>query len=127
MAISRVSHITVYVEDQEEALRWYRDKLGFEVCMDNSDVVSDLRWLTVIPAGNNDIQFVLLEARSEDDNSRIVTNLMTVLSTDDCTAEMAALQAKGVQIVDPPAEVPWGISGIIKDLYGNPYNLVGPK
>jgi hypothetical protein len=40
---------------------------------------------------------------------------------------MRDLAHKGVEIADPPSEVPWGISGIIRDLYGNPYNIVGPR
>jgi len=127
MSINRVSHITVYVKDQDEALAWYTEKLGFEIVMDNNDVVPNLRWLTVCPAGNQATQFVLALAQSHDDKSRIGSNLMTVLSTDDCVADMKTLEEKSVEIVDPASEVPWGISGIIKDLYGNPYNLVGPK
>lgn len=126
MTISRVSHITVYVRDQDEALAWYREKLGFEVCMDNDAVVPGLRWLTVCPAGNQATQFVLMEPREESDISRIGSNLMTVLSTNDCIGDMARLAREGVDIVGPPEEVPWGISGVIRDLYGNPYNLVGP-
>ena len=127
MTISRVSHITVYVEDQDQALAWYTEKLGFEIVMDNNDVVPNLRWLTVCPAGNQATQFVLALAHSHDDKSRIGNNLMTVLSSDDCEADLNQLEQAGVEIVDPPSEVPWGISGIIRDLYGNPYNLVGPK
>ncbi len=127
MTISRVSHITIYVEDQQAALKWYQGMLGFKVVMDNNDVVPNLRWLTVSPMGNEAIQFVLALARDSDEKSRVGTNLMTVLSTDDCAAEMEALEKKGVEIVDAATEVPWGVSGIIRDLYGNPYNLVGPK
>lgn len=94
--------------------------------MDNELVVPGLRWLTVSPMGNPDLQFVLMLARTDEDTSRVGNNLMTVLSTDDCYAEMTRLAAAGVEIVDPPAAVPWGVSGIIRDLYGNPYNLVGP-
>ena len=127
MAINRITHVTVFVEDQQKALDWYIDKLGFEVVMDNSDVVQNLRWLTVSPAGNPDTQVVLYKAHSAEEKSRVGTNLMTVLRTDDCEAEAKLLRAKGVEIVDPPSTVPWGISCIIKDLYGNPYDLVGPQ
>lgn len=127
MTISRVSHLTIYVEDQDEALSWYVDKLGFDVVMDNSEVVPELRWLTVSPAGNNATQFVLMPVRSDSDRSRVGTNLMTVLSTDDCVAETRRLEQLGVKIVDPPTEVPWGMSAIIRDLYGNPYNLVSAR
>ena len=127
MTITRISHLTVYVDDQDEALRWYQDNLGFEGCMDNSEVVPELRWLTVSPAGNRDTQIVLMPARNDDEKSRVDSNLITVLNTDDCRGDMARLAANGVEIVEAPAEVPWGVSGVIRDLYGNPYNLVGPE
>ncbi|MCH2356095.1 MAG: VOC family protein [Pseudomonadales bacterium] len=127
MTITRISHLTVYVDDQDEALRWYQDNLGFEGCMDNSEVVPELRWLTVSPAGNRDTQIVLMPARNDDEKSRVGSNLITVLNTDDCRGDMARLAANGVEIVEAPAEVPWGVSGVIRDLYGNPYNLVGPE
>ena len=60
------------------------EKLGFEVCMDNDEVVSGMRWLTVCPAGNAATQFVLMLVREESDKSRVGTNLMTVLSSTDC-------------------------------------------
>ena len=66
MTITRISHLTVYVDDQDEALRWYQDNLGFEGCMDISEVVPELRWLTVSPAGNRDTQLVLMPARNDD-------------------------------------------------------------
>jgi len=127
MTITRISHLTVYVDDQDEALRWYQDNLGFEGCMDNSEVVPELRWLTVSPAGNRDTQIVLMPARNDDEKSRVGSNLITVLNTDDCRGDMARLAANGVEIVEAPAEVPLGVYGVIRDLYGNPYNLVGPE
>jgi len=55
MAINRISHITVFVDDQQAACDWYVDKLGFAVVMDNRDVVPNLRWLTVAPKGNSGV------------------------------------------------------------------------
>jgi predicted enzyme related to lactoylglutathione lyase len=124
MTINRVSHIVVYVTDQQEALQWYQEKLGFEVCVDNDAVVPGMRWLTVCPVGNQSTQFVLMLVREESDISRVGTNLMTVLSSTDCIGDMARLACEGVEIISPPEEMPWGISGMIRDLYGNPYNLV---
>jgi len=126
VTIQRISHLTIYVKNQQEALDWYVQTLGFEVRIDNENLVDGLRWLTIGPAGNPDTQFVLMPARSAEDRSRIGNNLMTVLQTDDCFSEMKRLAEAGVEIVDLPTRVPWGISGIIRDLYGNPYNLVGP-
>ncbi len=127
MAIDRISHLTVYVRDQQEALLWYQQKLGFEVVMDNDLVVPGMRWLTVSPAGNPSTQIALVLVGSEEDESRVGNNLMTVLSTTDCIEDMARLAREGAEIVSPPEEVPWGVSAIFRDLYGNPYNLVGVK
>lgn len=127
MTINRISHITVYVTDQDAALAWYQEKLGFEVCMDNDAVVPGMRWLTVCPAGNPATQITLVRVREESEMSRVGTNLMTVLSSTDCIGDMARMAREGVEIVGPPEEVPWGLSGVIRDLYGNPYNIVGPR
>ena len=67
----------------------------------------------------------LMQVRNDDEKSRVGNNLITVLSTDDCRGDMARLAANGVEIVEPVTEVPWGVSGVIRDLYGNCYNLVG--
>lgn len=126
MAIRSVTHISIYVTDQDEALAWYQDKLGFEVCMDNDAMLPGTRWLTICPAGNQATQLVLMLAGSEEEKTRVGTNLMTVLSTNNCIGDMAMLARQEVEIVSPPEELPWGMSGVIRDLYGNPYNLVGP-
>lgn len=126
MTITRVSHITVYVPSQPEALAWYRDRLGFQVCMDNNDMEPSRRWLTVSPVGNFSTQFVLALAGNDEERARIGTNPMTVLQTDECRSEIARLHEAGVEIVEAPVTLPWGLSAIIRDPYGNPYNLVGP-
>ena len=48
--ITKLSHATIWVLDQDEALTFYRDKLGFEVRTDQT-MDSGFRWLTVGPPG----------------------------------------------------------------------------
>lgn len=127
MTITRISHITIYVEDQDQALRWFVEKFGFEVCIDDDKLLPELRWLTVSPVGNQDTQFVLMPARDDKEASRIGNNLITVLHSDNVIVDMAGLAEQGVEIVQQAKEVPWGVSGIVRDLYGNPYNLVGAE
>jgi catechol 2,3-dioxygenase-like lactoylglutathione lyase family enzyme len=59
--IQRQSHSTVYVIDQQEALEFYRDTLGFEVNTDMPMGDSGPRWLTVSPKGQPDLELVLAE------------------------------------------------------------------
>jgi len=124
MAITHITHVTLYVENQQEALAWYQQKLGFEVCMDNNDF--GFRWLTICPKGNPTTQFVLMSPNDENE-ARIGNRAMCILGTNDCQGDCTHLEQVGVEIVDPPSELPWGISAVFKDLYGNPYNLVQAK
>src|SRR5918993_5890638 len=59
--IQRQSHSTVYVIDQEEALAFYRDILGFEVNTDMPMDDSGLRWLTLNPKGQPDLELILAQ------------------------------------------------------------------
>ena len=55
--IQKLAHVTVLVKDQEEALRFYTEKLGLEKRQD--DRMGDFRWLTVAPPGQPDVAIVL--------------------------------------------------------------------
>ncbi|MFY9574248.1 MAG: VOC family protein, partial [Blastocatellia bacterium] len=60
--ISRMSHATIYVIDQDQALEFYRDKLGFKV---TTDVTMDggFRWLTVAPQDQSGFEIVLMDPK----------------------------------------------------------------
>src|ERR1700690_3440411 len=61
--IKRVSHTTLYVKDQNEALRFYTEKLGFEV---RADVTAgDFRWLTVGLKTQPDFEFILFALKAD--------------------------------------------------------------
>lgn len=127
MAIQKVSHVSVVVRDQEEALQWYTEMLGFEKRMDNSDTVPGFRWLTVGARVQADLQIVLLKARDEEEMKRIGQGTMWVLETEDCRRTSKELSGRGVKFTSTPEDVPWGVSVCFEDLYGNPYNLVEPR
>lgn len=126
MTIKSITHVPVVVSDQDEALSWYRDKLGFVVCEDNAELVQDYRWLTVAPAADRSTRFILMLPQEESDKARIGNNGMCVMASDDVSGDCAALSAAGVRVIDGPTDAPWGTSAIIADLYGNPYYLVQP-
>ena len=56
--ISRLSHTTIWVLDQDEALEFYTKKLGFEVKTDAT--MDEFRWLTVSPPGQPEHELILL-------------------------------------------------------------------
>ncbi len=117
-AIDRVSTVTIAVTDQDEALAWYTEKLGFEKKMDVRS--SQFRWLTVAPPQQVDVEFLLASWFPD----RVGKNATWVLSTRDCQGGYEELRAKGVDFSQKPEPRPWGIEAIFTDLYGNKYALV---
>jgi predicted enzyme related to lactoylglutathione lyase len=130
--IRRLVHVTVIVRDQEEALRFYTEKLGMEIREDQR--MGELRWLTVAPRGA-EVAIVLQRPgapfQSPEEASRMLARVgqgtMWVVETDDCRKDHAAMRDAGVTFASPPAEMPWGISAVFEDLYGNRYNLLEPR
>lgn len=131
--IAGLTHVTVLVDDQDDALDFYTDKLGFEKRADEQ-FGEGARWVTVAPGPGADVEVVLQEPtpefhgdRAETLRARVGEGTTWVLETDDCRATCEQLQARGVTVTSPPEEVPWGVSAVVEDLYGNPYNLLEPR
>lgn len=126
MTIRSITHLPVVVPDQDEALAWYRDKLGFVVCDDNADLTPGYRWLTVAPAADRRTQLILMTPQDDRDQARIGNNGMCVMASDDVEGDCKVFAAAGVRVLDGPTQQAWGTTAIIADLYGNPYYLVQP-
>jgi predicted enzyme related to lactoylglutathione lyase len=135
--ITRLSHATIYVLDQEEALTFYRDKLGFEVRVDNT-MEGGFRWLTVGPKTQPDLELILMPAKespmmSADKVARLRQMIAEgsmgtgVLQVDDCHKTYEELVAKGVEFIYPPTERFYGIEALMKDNSGNWFSMVQPK
>lgn len=117
-AIDRVAAVTIAVEDQDEALAWYTEKLGFEKKVDARS--AHFRWLTIAPPQQVDVEFLLASWFPD----LIGKNATWVLSTRDCQGGYEELKAKGVTFSQKPEPRPWGIEAIFSDLYGNQWALV---
>lgn len=131
--ISRITHLPLLVRDQREALAWYVEKLGFEQRADDPFPDNpEHRWVTISPSDQPDLEIVLQPAEwgpaggAAERAQMIGKQPGWVIVTDDCRKTCEALAAKGVAIVDPPMEMPWGVSALIADLYGNVHNLLEP-
>ncbi len=80
--IKRISMITVVVKDQEKALRWYTEKLGFEKRMDQN-LSEDFRWLSVAPREQKEVEITLADWKWYGDRTQdqIGTNTVVVLQS----------------------------------------------
>ena len=131
--IQRLSHTTVYVLDQDEALIFYRDKLGLEVRTD-ATMDNGFRWLTVGPKAQPEMEIALMKlAVGPLLDAETVATLrdlvqkgsfsIGVFDTEDCRATYAELKAKGVEFDEEPKEQFYGIATVGKDNSGNWFSL----
>ncbi len=122
--IEKISVITVVVFDQDEALQWYTEKLGFEKRADQK-VGPSFRWVTVAPPNQKEIVIALAHWSwyGECTKDPIGKNPVVVLSSSNCKEDYEMLKAKGVKFTIKPREEAMAISAVFKDFYGNPYNL----
>jgi predicted enzyme related to lactoylglutathione lyase len=131
----RIANAQLWVHDQDEAVRFYTEKLGMEV---HSDVtvpeLGDFRWLTVAPAGQPDVAIVLMAIPGppimDPETAEQVRGLMAkgfagtiFLTTDDCHAAYEELKGRGVEFVEEPEERPYGIDSSFRDPSGNHLRL----
>jgi predicted enzyme related to lactoylglutathione lyase len=131
----KISTAQLWVHDQDEALAFYTEKVGFEI---RSDVtvpeLGNFRWLTVGPAAQPDIAVVLMAIPGppvmDAETAEQVRTLMgkgfagtIFLSTDDCQASYEELKGRGVQFSEEPEERPYGIDSAFRDPSGNSIRL----
>ncbi|HJQ30481.1 MAG TPA: VOC family protein [Rubrobacter sp.] len=136
--IQRQSHSTIYVIDQDEALKFYRDILGFEVKTDMTMEVSGFRWLTLSPKGQPDLEVILAQVSSSPMfDADMVEEMKALVSrgafgigvfeTDDIHGDYGRLSKQGVEFVSPPQEQFYGTEAVVKDNSGNWFSLTQPK
>jgi len=136
--ITRISHVSFFVTDQQKAYEFYVNKLGFKV---HTDVAMEngMRWLTLTTPGDPNQEIVLMGApeigmmnwdHEAADALNVLLNKQVlgscVLYTDDCKKTYAELKAKGVDITEPKEQF-YGTECIVKDGCGNWFSLTTPK
>jgi catechol 2,3-dioxygenase-like lactoylglutathione lyase family enzyme len=122
--ITKVTHVTIWVKDQDAALKFYRDQLGFKVISDDSTTIPNYRWLTVAPQPPAEPVIALNLATTPEQLAGIGKQGLFVLESTDIHADYATLKTRNVKIQTEPRENPWGSDFIFEDLYGNDFNVV---
>ena len=129
--ISKVIRITLVVRDQEEAFKFYTEKLGFEKRSDQP-MGGSSRWLTIAPRDDHELEIVLqpLDWFQGDEREKLAAqvgnNPTMVLLVEDCRKTYIELLNRGVEFAQPPEERPYGLEALAKDLYGNTLDLLEP-
>lgn len=118
--LTKITHLTLLVPDQDQALKFYQ-LIGFTI---HTDAAFDgMRWLTLHLPEQPDFELVLLLAETEQEKVLVgkqgASKPFFTLATDSCQQDYERLHLAGVEFVEKPAEQPWGIAAMFKDPFGN--------
>ena len=133
MARQSLAHVTLLVRDYDEAIAWFTRTLGFTLVADEDQPGQDKRWVLVAPAGAPPGAAGLLLARAATAEQEALIGdqaagrVFLFLRTDDLARDHAAMLAKGVEFVRPPALAPYGKVAVFRDLHGNRWDLIEPR
>jgi predicted enzyme related to lactoylglutathione lyase len=117
--IKRIKFLGIPVRDQDRALAFYTEKLGFRVFTDQQ-FSDNQRWIELsIPGAETGI--VLFTPSGHED--RIGTFVNSSWEVDNIEKTYAELSAKGVEFAGPPQNQPWGSFAMMKDSEGNSITL----
>jgi catechol 2,3-dioxygenase-like lactoylglutathione lyase family enzyme len=132
----KIAYTGLWVHDQDEALAFYTEKLGWEVRADVTvPELGNFRWLTVGPPGQPDVSVVLnavpgppvMDAETAEQVETVMAKGwagQVMLASDDVQASYEELSARGVEFVEEPEERPYGIDSAFRDPSGNQFRLM---
>ncbi|MBC7451140.1 MAG: VOC family protein [Cytophagales bacterium] len=131
--ITKLTHICVYVLNQDSAYDFYVHKLGFNVKID-APMGKDARWLTVTPPEQPELEITLFPVTEGPMFTKETVKTMTdlvrqgtfgpgVFTCTDIYATYEELKAKGVEFTKAPKEEFYGVEALFKDDSGNWFSL----
>lgn len=125
----RLAQITIVVNDYDEAIKFYTEKLHFTL-IEDTKLSETKRWVIVKPKGVSGCRLLLAKAANEEQASRVGNQtggrVFLFLHTDDFERDYQNLLDKKIQIIRQPSKEPYGAVAVFADLYGNLWDLVEP-
>lgn len=118
--------VSLLVADYDEAINFYRDKLGFELQEDSPQ--GDKRWVVIAPQGSAGTALLLAKA-SQPQQLAVVGGqgagrVWLFLHTDQFWDDYHRMRAAGVQFLETPREESYATVVVFQDLYGNKWDLL---
>lgn len=123
-----IAHIALLVSEYNEAIRFYTEKLNFDLIEDT--ILSDSkRWVLVRPKGGGNCSILLAKAVGDEQTALIGNQtggrVFLFLHTDDFWRDYNAMLKSEVTFVREPKNEAYGTVAVFKDLYGNLWDLIG--
>jgi catechol 2,3-dioxygenase-like lactoylglutathione lyase family enzyme len=136
--LKQLTHVQVWVHDQDEALDFYTNKLGMELREDVTvPEMGNFRWLSVGLPGQDDVAITLMSIPGppvfEEETRQKIVDLLSrgasgglFFATDDAQKAYEELKGQGVEFTQEPTEQPYGIDAGFRDPSGNHFRMMEP-
>lgn len=125
-----IGYVALVVREYDEAIAFYRDKLGFRL-VEDTPLEGQKRWVLMAPPGSAGTLLLLARAATPGQASRIGDQtggrVFLFLRTNDFWRDYHAMTARGIEFRRPPKEESYGTVAVFEDLYGNLWDLLGLK
>jgi catechol 2,3-dioxygenase-like lactoylglutathione lyase family enzyme len=122
-----IAHIALVVDDYDEAIRFYTEKLNFRL-IDDTAQSETKRWVLVAPEGSEECALLLAKGVGDEQCSRIGNQtggrVFLFLKTDDFWRDYEDMRGKNINFVRQPKTEDYGTVAVFEDLYGNLWDLV---
>lgn len=113
--IKRIKFLGIPVKDQDRALRFYTEKLGFRILTDQ-EFKENQRWIELsIPGAETGVSLFTPQGHED----RVGTFVNSSWEVDDVDKAYNELLGRGVEFAGPPQKQPWGSFVMMKDSEGN--------
>ena len=126
----RIAHISLVVNDYDEAIQFYVEKLGFRL-VEDTPLTDAKRWVIVAPPGANECCLLLAKAADEKQRAAIGNQtggrVFLFLFTDDFWRDYNNMSNKGIRFLRSPKQAQYGTVAVFEDLYGNLWDLLQPN
>jgi catechol 2,3-dioxygenase-like lactoylglutathione lyase family enzyme len=123
----RIAQIALVVDDYDEALEFYINKLHFRLIEDTL-LSASKRWVLIAPAGTDSCCLLLAKAANEEQKLRVGNQtggrVFLFLHTDDIKRDYQRMLKDDIHFVRTPTEEEYGTVAVFEDLYGNLWDLI---
>ena len=125
-----VAQISLLVNDYDEAIEFYTQKLGFKL-LEDTTIGKGKRWVTVGSENKYGCNLLLAKAVNEVQQKAVGNQsggrVFLFLYTDSFWEDFETMKSKGVEFNEEPREEPYGTVVVFKDLYGNLWDMIQPN
>jgi len=119
--MNKIKIVSLLVRDYDQAIQFYREKLGFELLEDAA--FGESRWVTLALPNQKDVTIALELAKTAEDRALVGKQggsfAFLGMDTNDCMGDYNRMKALNVKFQGEPTSGPWGTGVLFEDLYGN--------